>query len=65
MKAIYFVFCLCTALMFSTANSLAAGEDFKTFLRKFTSSASFQYSQESYFMSSSENISFVNESILR
>ena len=45
MKAIYFVFCLCTALMFSTVNSLAAGEDFKTFLRKFTSSASFQYSR--------------------
>ena len=30
MKAIYFVFCLCTALMFSTVNSLAAGEDFST-----------------------------------
>lgn len=45
MKAIYFVFCLCTALMLSTFNSLAAGEDFKTFLQKFTSSASFQYSR--------------------
>lgn len=45
MKAIHFVFCLCTALMLSTLNSLAAEEDFKTFLQKFTSSALFQYSR--------------------
>lgn len=44
MKVIHFVFCLCTALMLST-NSLVAEEDFKTFLQKFTSSASFQYSR--------------------
>lgn len=46
MKAIRFVFCLFAALMLTTLNSLAAEEeDFKTFLRKFTSSASFQYSR--------------------
>lgn len=45
MKAIRFVFCLFAALMLTTFNGLAAEEeDFKTFLRKFTSSASFQYS---------------------
>lgn len=44
MKVIHFVFCLCTALMLSI-NSLVAEEDFKTFLQKFTSSASFQYSR--------------------
>ena len=35
------------AFMLSTFNSLAAGEDFKSFLHKFTSSASFQYSLSS------------------
>ena len=41
MKAIRFVFCLFAALMLTTFNGLAAEEeDFKTFLRKFTSSAS-------------------------
>lgn len=45
MKAIQFVFCLCTALMLSASGSLSAQEDFETFLRKFTSSASFQYSR--------------------
>lgn len=46
MKAIRFVFCLFAALMLTTLNSLAAEEeDFKTFLQKFTSSASFQYSR--------------------
>lgn len=45
MKTIHFVFCLCAALMLSTFNSRAAEEDFKTFLQKFTSSASFQYSR--------------------
>ena len=45
MKAINFVVCLCMAFMLSTFNSLAAGEDFKSFLHKFTSSASFQYSR--------------------
>ena len=43
MKAIRFVFCLFAALMLTTLNGLAAEEeDFKTFLQKFTSSASFQ-----------------------
>ena len=37
MKAINFVVCLCMAFMLSTFNSLAAGEDFKSFLHKFTS----------------------------
>ena len=42
MKAIRFVFCLFAALMLTTLNGLAAEEeDFKTFLQKFTSSASF------------------------
>jgi hypothetical protein len=45
MKAINFVVCLCMTFMLSTFNSLAAGEDFKSFLHKFTSSASFQYSR--------------------
>ena len=46
MKAIRFVFCLFAALMLTTLNGLAAEEeDFKTFLQKFTSSASFQYSR--------------------
>lgn len=45
MKAIHLVFCLFAALMFSTGSSLAAEEDFKTFLQQFTSSASFQYSR--------------------
>ena len=34
MKAINFVVCLCMAFMLSTFNSLAAGEDFKSFLHK-------------------------------
>lgn len=45
MKAIQSVFCLFAAFMLATLSSLAAGEDFNTFLRKFTSSASFQYSR--------------------
>lgn len=45
MKAIQSVFCLFAAFMLTTLNSLAAEEDFKTFLQKFTSSASFQYSR--------------------
>ena len=45
MKAIHFVFCLCTAVVLSTFSSLAAEEDFKIFLQKFASSASFQYSR--------------------
>lgn len=45
MKAIHYVFCLFTALMLTSLNSHAAEEDFKTFLHKFTSSASFQYSR--------------------
>lgn len=45
MKATHFVSCLCMALMLSTLNSRGAEEDFKTFLRSFTSSASFQYSR--------------------
>lgn len=46
MKGIRFVFCLFAALMLTTLNGLAAEEeDFKTFLQKFTSSASFQYSR--------------------
>ena len=46
MKAIRFVFCLFAALMLTPLNGLAAEEeDFKTFLQKFTSSASFQYSR--------------------
>ena len=46
MKAIRFVLCLFAALMLTIPNGLAAEEeDFKTFLRKFTSSASFQYSR--------------------
>lgn len=45
MKAIHSVFCLFAALMMTTFSSQAAEEDFKEFLRKFTSSASFQYSR--------------------
>lgn len=46
MKAIHYVFCLFTALMLTTSSTMAAGEeDFKEFLQKFTSSASFQYSR--------------------
>lgn len=45
MKAIHLVFCLFAALAFSIPDSRAAEEDFKTFLRSFTSSASFQYSR--------------------
>ncbi len=45
MKAIHFVFCLFTALMLTTFSSQAAGEDFNSFLQKFTTSASFQYSR--------------------
>lgn len=45
MKAIRYVFCLCAALVFSVFEGVAADEDFKTFLQKFTSSASFQYSR--------------------
>lgn len=46
MKAIHCVFCLFAALMLATSNGLAAEEeDFKAFLQKFTSSASFQYSR--------------------
>lgn len=46
MKAIHFVSCLFTALMLTASNSMASGgEDFMTFLRKFTSNASFQYSR--------------------
>ncbi|MCI1646859.1 MAG: DUF4348 domain-containing protein [Bacteroides sp.] len=46
MKAIRFVFCLFTALLLTTLDSQAAGdEDFQTFLKKFTSSTSFQYSR--------------------
>ena len=43
MKAINFVVCLCMAFMLSTFNSLAAGEDFKSFLHKFTSISVFTY----------------------
>ena len=47
MKAIHFVFCLFAVLMLTTTNSqaAAANEDFQAFLKKFTSSASFQYSR--------------------
>ena len=47
MKAIHFVFCLFAVLMLTTTNGHAAAtnEDFQTFLKKFTSSASFQYSR--------------------
>ncbi|WP_297328757.1 DUF4348 domain-containing protein [uncultured Bacteroides sp.] len=45
MKAIHFVFCLFTALLLTTFSSQAAEEDFNTFLHKFTTSASFQYSR--------------------
>ena len=47
MKAIHFVFCLFAVLMLTTTNghAAAANEDFQTFLKKFTSSASFQYSR--------------------
>lgn len=47
MKAIHFVFCLFAVFQLATASgrATAANEDFRTFLRKFTSSASFQYSR--------------------
>lgn len=45
MKAIHYVFCLFTALLLTTFSSHAAEEDFKAFLQKFTTSASFQYSR--------------------
>lgn len=45
MKAIRYVFCLCAVLVLSAFEGMAADEDFRTFLQKFTSSASFQYSR--------------------
>ena len=46
MKAIRFSLCLFTAIILATLSGHAAGaEDFQTFLKKFTSSASFQYSR--------------------
>lgn len=46
MKAIHFVFCLFAVLMLTTSGrAAAADEDFQAFLKKFTSSASFQYSR--------------------
>ena len=42
MKAINFVVCLCMAFMLSTFNSLAAGEDFKSFISVFTYQVSFE-----------------------
>lgn len=47
MKAIHFLSCLFAALWLTVAFSpaSAADEDFHTFLKKFTSSASFQYSR--------------------
>ena len=47
MKAIHLVFCLFAVLMLTTTNGHAAAtnEDFQAFLKKFTSSASFQYSR--------------------
>lgn len=47
MKAIHFLSCLFAALLLTAAISpaSAADEDFRTFLKKFTSSASFQYSR--------------------
>ncbi|ADV42609.1 hypothetical protein [Bacteroides helcogenes] len=45
MKTIHCVFCLFTVLMLTALNSRAAVEDFNTFLQKFTTSASFQYSR--------------------
>lgn len=54
MKSIRFVLCLFAALMLTIPNGLAAEEeDFKTFLRKFTSSASFQYSRIKFPLKSS------------
>lgn len=44
MKTIRYVFCLFAALTLFVSGS-RAGEDFKTFLQKFTTSASFQYSR--------------------
>ncbi|MDO4162900.1 MAG: DUF4348 domain-containing protein [Bacteroides sp.] len=45
MKAAYYALCLCATLVLSSFGSLSAEEDFKTFLHKFTTSASFQYSR--------------------
>jgi len=46
MKAIRFVFCLSAALLMTVLNSHAAAqEEFQGFLKKFTSSASFQFSR--------------------
>ncbi len=46
MKAIRFSLCLFTVIILATLSGHAAGaEDFQTFLKKFTSSASFQYSR--------------------
>ncbi len=53
MKAIRFAFCLFTAIMLAAMDGHAAGdEDFQTFLKKFTSSASFQYSRLKFPMKS-------------
>ncbi len=53
MKAIPLAFCLFVALAFSAMASHAAGdEDFQSFLKKFTSSASFQYSRLKFPMKS-------------
>ena len=47
MKTIRLVFCLFAVILLTTASGRAAAgdEDFQTFLKKFTSSASFQYSR--------------------
>lgn len=47
MKATHLIFCLFAVLLLPTTHSpaTAANEDFHSFLKKFTSSASFQYSR--------------------
>lgn len=45
MKTIHSVLCLLAALMLTASRALAAEEDFRSFLRQFTASASFQYSR--------------------
>ena len=53
MKAIPLAFCLFVALAFSAmASHAASDEDFQSFLKKFTSSASFQYSRLKFPMKS-------------
>ncbi len=64
MKVIRCVLCLFAVLMLTTLNGLAAkGEDSRSFLRKFTANASFQYSRIKFPLKSS--ITLLEEETLK